>query len=85
MLLKTENFEGPIGTLLDLIERKKMPISSVSLAGISGQFIDYLKTFESLPYAGHGIFHRNRFHFNADKVPLASAPNGDKRRRTAKH
>ena len=23
MLLKTENFEGPVGLLLDLIERKK--------------------------------------------------------------
>ena len=56
MLLKTENFEGPIGTLLDLIERKKMPISSVSLAGISGQFLDYLKTFEKLPYADTASF-----------------------------
>ena len=51
MLLKTENFEGPVGLLLDLIERKKMPISEVSLAAISGQFLDYLKTFENLPYA----------------------------------
>ena len=51
MHLKTENFEGPIGTLLDLIERKKMPISGVSLAAISGQFLDHLKTFERLPYA----------------------------------
>lgn len=51
MLLKTENFEGPIGALLDLIEKKKMPISDVSLAEISGQFLDYLKTFEKLPYA----------------------------------
>lgn len=51
MHLKTENFEGPIGLLLDLIERKKMPISGVSLAAISGQFLDYLKTFERLPYA----------------------------------
>ena len=56
MHLKTENFEGPIGTLLDLIERKKMPISAVSLAGISGQFLDYLKTFEKLPYADTASF-----------------------------
>lgn len=56
MHLKTENFEGPIGTLLDLIERKKMPISGVSLAAISGQFLDYLKTFEKLPYADTASF-----------------------------
>ena len=56
MLLKTENFEGPVSLLLDLIERKKMPISAVSLAGISGQFLDYLKTFEKLPYADTASF-----------------------------
>ena len=33
-----------------------MPISSVSLAGISGQFLDYLKTFEKLPYADTASF-----------------------------
>lgn len=56
MHLKTENFEGPIGALLDLIERKKMPISGVSLSAISGQFLDYLKTFEKLPYADTASF-----------------------------
>ena len=56
MHLKTENFEGPIGALLDLIERKKMPIGDVSLATISGQFLDYLKTFEKLPYANTASF-----------------------------
>ena len=56
MYLKMENFEGPVGLLLDLIERKKMPISEVSLAAISGQFLDYLKTFEKLPYADTASF-----------------------------
>src|SRR3989338_6982727 len=56
MLLKTENFEGPVVLLLDLIERKKMPISGVSLSAISGQFLDYLKTFEKLPYADTASF-----------------------------
>ncbi|KKT19622.1 MAG: Segregation and condensation protein A [Parcubacteria group bacterium GW2011_GWB1_43_8] len=56
MHLKTENFEGPVGLLLDLIERKKMPISEVSLAAISGQFLNYLKTFEKLPYADTASF-----------------------------
>ena len=56
MYLKTENFEGPVGLLLDLIEKKKMPISEVSLAAISGQFLDYLKTFENLSYADTASF-----------------------------
>jgi len=56
MYLKMENFEGPVGLLLDLIERKKMPISEVSLAAISGQFLDHLKTFEKLPYADTASF-----------------------------
>ena len=56
MHLKTENFEGPVGLLLDLVEKKKMPISGVSLAAISGQFLDYLKTFEKLPYADTASF-----------------------------
>lgn len=56
MFLKTENFEGPIGLLLDLVEKKKMPINEVSLAAISGQFLDYLKTFEKLPYADTAFF-----------------------------
>src|SRR3989338_3876506 len=56
MRLKTENFEGPVGLLLDLVEKKKMPINGVSLAAISGQFLDYLKTFEKLPYADTASF-----------------------------
>ena len=56
MYLKTENFEGPVGLLLDLVEKKKMPINGVSLAAISGQFLDYLKTFENLPYADTASF-----------------------------
>lgn len=56
MHLKTENFEGPIGLLLDLIEKKEMPISSVSLGQISGQYLDYLKTLEKMPYADTASF-----------------------------
>ena len=56
MRLKTENFEGPISLLLDLIERKKIPINDISLAAISGQFLDYLKTFEKIPYADTASF-----------------------------
>ena len=51
MLVKAENFEGPIGLLLDLIEKKKMPIGDVSLAEISGQFLERVKTFENISRA----------------------------------
>ena len=33
-----------------------MPIGDVSLAAISGQFLDYFKTFEKLPYADTASF-----------------------------
>ena len=56
MQVKVENFEGPIGLLLDLIEKKKMPISDISLAEISGQFLDHIKTFENFPRADTARF-----------------------------
>lgn len=51
MLVKAENFEGPIGLLLDLIEKKKMSINDISLAEISSQFLERVKTFENLSRA----------------------------------
>lgn len=51
MLVKSENFEGPIGLLLDLIEKKKMPINDISLAEISNQFLERVKSFENFPRA----------------------------------
>lgn len=56
MQVKVENFEGPIGTLLDLIEKKKMPINDISLAEISSQFLDCIKTFENFPRADTASF-----------------------------
>jgi len=56
MQIKAGNFEGPIGLLLDLIEKKKMPINEISLAEISGQFIEYIKTFENFPRADTARF-----------------------------
>jgi len=42
--------------LLDLIEKKKMPINGVSLASISSQFLEYIKTFENFPRADTARF-----------------------------
>lgn len=56
MRVKVENFEGPIGLLLDLIEKKKMPISDISLAEISSQFLDRIKSFENLSRVDIALF-----------------------------
>ena len=40
---KTEKFEGPLGLLLQLIEKEELDITEVSLAKIADQYIDYIK------------------------------------------
>lgn len=50
--LKHEKFSGPIETLLDLIERKKLEVTEFSLAEVTADFLDYLQklgTGESIP------------------------------------
>ncbi len=42
--IKTEAFEGPLELLLDLIERKKLSISQVSLAGIADSYVAEVKS-----------------------------------------
>ncbi|RJQ30603.1 hypothetical protein C4572_04040 [Candidatus Parcubacteria bacterium] len=56
MHLKTENFDGPLSLLLDLIEKKKLPIGEVSLADIALQFLDFVKKFENFPVADAASF-----------------------------
>jgi segregation and condensation protein A len=43
MDFKTEKFEGPLGLLLQLIEKEELDITEVSLAKIADQYIDYIK------------------------------------------
>ena len=40
---KTEKFQGPLGLLLQLIEKEELDITEVSLAKIADQYIDYIK------------------------------------------
>ncbi len=47
--LKLEKFEGPLSLLLELIEKRKLSISDVSLADVTDQYIDYLKTLAGFP------------------------------------
>ena len=44
--VKTQQFAGPLGKLLELIEEKKMEITAVSLAEVTADFLRYVKTLE---------------------------------------
>ncbi len=45
--LSLESYQGPIGKLLELIEEKKMEITLVNLAEVTGSFFEYLKKLEA--------------------------------------
>lgn len=42
--IRTEQFEGPLDLLLQLIENQKMDITSMSLASVTEQFLEYVRT-----------------------------------------
>jgi segregation and condensation protein A len=46
----TETFEGPIELLLRLIEQRKLPVSEVSLAEVTDDYLSQIKTTEHMPY-----------------------------------
>ncbi len=43
-IYKTENFEGPLDILLNLIEKRKLLINQVSLSSITEDFINFIKS-----------------------------------------
>ena len=45
--LKHEKFSGPIETLLDLIERKKLEVTEFSLAEVTADFLEYLQKLDA--------------------------------------
>ena len=45
---KTEKFAGPLEKLLELIEDRKMEISEISLAEVTDDFLNYLRSFEKV-------------------------------------
>lgn len=53
---KTTVFEGPLETLLGLIEERKLSISEVSLAQVADDFIAYAKRYEKFPMAESANF-----------------------------
>jgi len=47
--VKTQSFEGPLDLLLDLIEKRKLYISDISLAQVTDDFIAHVRKFETMP------------------------------------
>ncbi|MEN9913031.1 MAG: segregation and condensation protein segregation and condensation protein [Candidatus Parcubacteria bacterium] len=47
--VKTQSFEGPLDLLLDLIEKRKLFISDISLAKVTDDFIAHVRSFEQMP------------------------------------
>ncbi|MEX0918730.1 MAG: segregation/condensation protein A [Candidatus Paceibacterota bacterium] len=48
-VVKSENFEGPLDLLLQLVERKKLHINEISLAKVADDYLNYLAGQHHLP------------------------------------
>jgi len=48
MIIKIEKFEGPLGLLLQLIEKEELDITQISLAKIADQYIEYIRNADNL-------------------------------------
>lgn len=46
--VKLPAFEGPLDLLLYLIEREELDITAVSLAAVTGQYLEYIRTLETI-------------------------------------
>jgi segregation and condensation protein A len=47
--IKTTNFEGPFGLLLDLVEKRKLHINDLSLAAVTEEYLNHVKSLGGLP------------------------------------
>jgi len=54
--VKVGQFEGPLDLLLDLIEKRKLHISDLSLSQIADEFIEHIKSFEEFPMSDSADF-----------------------------
>ena len=54
--VKTGVFEGPLDTLLSLIEKRKLFINDISLAQVADDYISYVKNLENFPIADSAHF-----------------------------
>ncbi len=48
-VVKTENFEGPLDLLLNLIETKKLQINTFSLSSITDNYLEKIKNLKDFP------------------------------------
>jgi segregation and condensation protein A len=48
--------EGPLELILDLIEKRKLHISDISLSQIADEFIEYIKSFDEFPMSDSADF-----------------------------
>jgi len=48
-IVKVGDFEGPLELVLDLIEKRKLHISDLSLSQVADEFIEHIKSFEEFP------------------------------------
>ena len=54
--VKTQAFEGPLSLLLELIEKRKLFISDISLAKVTDDFIEHIKQFDNIPMSESAHF-----------------------------
>lgn len=47
-VIRLDNFEGPLDLLLHLLDQEKLEISEVSVAQVTDQYLDYVRTMEEL-------------------------------------
>lgn len=45
---KTKNFEGPLDLLLNLIEQRQLDITTIALAEVTEQFLQYIKQLDNI-------------------------------------
>ena len=55
-MVKVRDFEGPLELVLDLIEKRKLHISDISLSQVADEFIEYIKSFKEFPMADSADF-----------------------------
>ena len=48
MNIKLEKFEGPLSLMLKLIEKEEMDITQISLAKIADQYVEYIRSAETI-------------------------------------
>ena len=48
MEIKTEEFQGPLGLLLQLVEKEELDITQISLAKIADQYVDYIRNTDKI-------------------------------------